>query len=63
MMVISESLAREFFGEENPVGQRLAVDMGKPIPHEVIGVAGDARLSTVRTSPTTRCISPSRRYR
>lgn len=51
VMVINKTLAREFFGEENPMGQSLAVDMGEPIVHEVVGVAGDARLSTVQDGP------------
>jgi putative ABC transport system permease protein len=45
VVVITESMAREFFPQTNPVGGRLVVDLGdKPTIAEVIGVVGDARL-------------------
>jgi putative ABC transport system permease protein len=43
-VVISESMAREFFPQTNPVGQRLVIDRGEPTVAEIIGVVGDARL-------------------
>ena len=42
--IVSRRMAREHFGSENAVGQRLVVDLGKPITAEVIGVAGDVRI-------------------
>jgi predicted permease len=44
--VISESLARRYFGKESPVGQRLSVGTGadgQPRWNTVIGVVADAR--------------------
>jgi putative ABC transport system permease protein len=51
-MLISESLAELFFGERNPLGQRLVVDMGNEmVPHEIVGIVGNARLSRVTSQP------------
>jgi putative ABC transport system permease protein len=50
-MVISESLAELFYPDQNPVGQRMVVDVGQPVVIEVIGVAGDARLSSITSHP------------
>ena len=42
--VISARMAREHFGSENPVGQRIVVDLGEARGLEVVGVAGDVRI-------------------
>jgi len=49
--VISQSLATLMFPGENPLGQTLIVDLGEPVPHEVVGVVADARLRRVRSDP------------
>jgi putative ABC transport system permease protein len=46
--IINESLARTFFGEENPIGKRLKLDLwilfGDKTPmREIVGVAGDVK--------------------
>jgi putative ABC transport system permease protein len=41
VVVINESMAREYWGTENPIGQRLAFNT--PIWRTVIGVIGDVR--------------------
>ncbi len=40
--VISESMARQFYRGENPIGQRLQVGNGTK-PAEVVGIVGDVR--------------------
>ncbi len=42
--IVSRRMAREHFGGDDPVGQRLVVDLGKPVTVEVVGVAGDVRI-------------------
>jgi putative ABC transport system permease protein len=42
--IVSQRMAREHFGSEDAVGQRVVVDLGEPITAEVIGVAGDVRI-------------------
>lgn len=51
VMVITQSLAALMFGGENPLGQTLIVDLGEPVPHEVVGVVRDARLRRVTGEP------------
>ncbi|MFY9607443.1 MAG: ABC transporter permease [Blastocatellia bacterium] len=40
-VLINETFARLYFGDEDPVGKRVSAVDGKP--HEIIGVVGDAR--------------------
>jgi ABC-type antimicrobial peptide transport system permease subunit len=42
--VISQTMARQFFGESNPIGQRLVIDGTPPTTAEVVGIVADARL-------------------
>ena len=42
--IVSQQMAREHFGSEDAVGQRVVVDLGEPITADVIGVAGDVRI-------------------
>jgi putative ABC transport system permease protein len=59
-MVINELMARTLFGDANPLGRRVSVDMGDPQPatFEVVGVVGNARLDYVgRSAPMTMYLS------
>ena len=42
--IVSRRMAREHFGSQDAVGQRIVVDLGEPVTAEVIGVAGDVRI-------------------
>jgi putative ABC transport system permease protein len=42
--IVSRRMAREQFGSEDSVGQRLVVDLGEPITAEVIGITEDVRI-------------------
>jgi predicted permease len=46
--VVSQTMARYFFGNENPVGKRF-LDDGQPV--EIIGVARDSKHITLREQP------------
>jgi putative ABC transport system permease protein len=39
--IVSEAMAREFYRNENPLGQRLAIADNKP--SEIVGIVGDVR--------------------
>ncbi|HEX7315759.1 MAG TPA: ABC transporter permease [Pyrinomonadaceae bacterium] len=41
VVVINETLARNFFPNEDPLGRRLVIDFGKQEEFEVVGVVGD----------------------
>ena len=48
--VINQTMAREFFGEQNPLGQHFRLQDGphKGVPIEVIGIAKDAKYASLR---------------
>ena len=53
--VVSESLARKLWPDEDPIGRKL-LDIGKP--HEVVGVAGDARSTSLDQNPVDMLYIP-----
>lgn len=46
--LVNETLARQAFGQENPVGRTLMVGRDEPRPIEVVGVVADVRQSDLR---------------
>jgi putative ABC transport system permease protein len=49
--VVNETLARQFFGEENPIGKtfRMSADAGEPEPvYEIVGVVSNAMYRSLR---------------
>ena len=65
VVIVSESLARVHFPNENPIGKRISIDMTDPVvPTEVIGVVGDVRFQdlTVEPRPTTYWPHPQLAY-
>jgi putative ABC transport system permease protein len=52
VVVINEALARKYFPDVNPIGQRLVIDMKDTNePTEIIGVVGDAKYDTLASEP------------
>jgi putative ABC transport system permease protein len=48
VLIINETMARQFFPDEDPIGKRLIISWDHPsLPDEIIGVVGDARLTSV----------------
>jgi putative ABC transport system permease protein len=48
VVLISESLASQYFPGEDPVGKRISVDMfARKNPTEIIGIVGDARYDSL----------------
>jgi putative ABC transport system permease protein len=59
-LLINERMARTLFPARNPLGQRVMVDAGapQPIPCEVVGVVGDARIDAIGVpAPMTMYVS------
>ena len=53
VLLISETLARRYFPDEDPVGKRLSVAMiGGEFSGEIIGVVGDVKQSGLDADPT-----------
>ena len=52
VVLISESMARQHFPGEDPIGKRISVDMfDKPVPTEIIGIVGDVRYDSLVDEP------------
>jgi predicted permease len=53
--IINESFARRYFGSRDPLGQRIGRDV---LDTEIIGVAGDARVNSVREAVAPMVLFP-----
>jgi putative ABC transport system permease protein len=62
VVMISEGMAREFFPQPNPIGQRLVIDRGEPTSAEIVGIVGDARLFGQITDPPSVMYLTSRQW-
>jgi predicted permease len=51
--IINQSLAREFFKNENPLGRSITVPMGQNRrgPYEIVGVVADVHYTDLRQAP------------
>jgi predicted permease len=58
VVVIDQTLAREYFGAENPLGRHVVLPYGSPIPREVIGVVGAVRDSSLSGAPEATIYFP-----
>jgi predicted permease len=63
VMIVGESVAREFFGSANPIGKTISLNKhGQPDqkePYQIIGVVKDAKYSQVNEGPTKTVYLPS----
>ena len=48
--IVNQAFARYYFGESTPIGSRFAFE-GRPDRYEIVGVAGDAKYSTLHEPP------------
>jgi putative ABC transport system permease protein len=69
VIMINETFARKFFPNENPIGQRIAVDrpQGKRDVFEIVGVVGSTRHESLAVVPypefyVSGAQEPSRRF-
>ncbi|HEU4593592.1 MAG TPA: ABC transporter permease [Pyrinomonadaceae bacterium] len=65
VVVVSESLARKHFPGEDPLGQRISVQMfEKPVMTEIVGVVGDVRYDSLtdEAAPTVYFPHPELAY-
>ena len=58
VLIVNESMARAFWGERNPVGQRLRIGDGGW--RSIVGVAGDVRHQALGTKPEPELYVPYR---
>ena len=60
VLVINRRLARQVFGEQDPIGRRVRVGNATQLQFEVIAVVGDERHVGVDTDPTPSLFVPFR---
>lgn len=58
VVVIDQTLAREYFGTENPLGRHIVLPNGSGVPREVIGVVGAVRDSSLSGAPEATIYFP-----
>jgi putative ABC transport system permease protein len=51
VVIISDGFAKEFFPDEDPIGQHIAIDNGDEWKGEIVGVVGDIRHSGLAVDP------------
>lgn len=51
-IIVSDSFARRFLPNEDPIGKRLTIDFGKPWTGEIAGVVGNIHHSSLDQEPT-----------
>jgi putative ABC transport system permease protein len=56
VVIVSQSLARQFFPGADPLGQRL--DLGRGGSHEIVGVAGDVKGSKLERGRSLQTYEP-----
>jgi putative ABC transport system permease protein len=65
VILISESLGRQHFPGEDPLGKRITVQMAdKPVPTEIIGIVGDVKYDSLtdKAEPTVYFPHPELAY-
>jgi putative ABC transport system permease protein len=65
VVIVSQSLVKTYFPNENPIGKRLTINMTSPnVPTEIIGVVGDVKFQdfTAAPRPTTYWPHPQLAY-
>lgn len=58
VVVINETMARRFFPDVNPIGQRLTIGDRGPNPREIIGIVGDIRHRGLAADPRPEMYVP-----
>jgi putative ABC transport system permease protein len=60
VILISESMAREFWPDQNPIGKRLTMTFFPGVVREIVGVVGDVKIDGLdQTRPSATLYVPS----
>jgi putative ABC transport system permease protein len=60
--VINETFARQIYPGDNPIGRKFILNLGNDKPHEIIGVVGDVKLTSVEGEIRPTTYLSSRQY-
>ena len=58
-VIINRTMARRYFGDENPLGKRLRFVEGNRLPMEIIGIVADSKQGSLRELPRDFFYTPS----
>ena len=61
-VIISEALVKKYFGDRDPIGQRIVLSWNNQGPDEIIGVVGDVRSVSLETEPRGASYLPPARF-
>ena len=61
VMIISEGMAKQFYANENPLGQRIQIGNGSK-PSEIVGVVGDVRDEALETKGRAAMYQPAAQF-
>jgi putative ABC transport system permease protein len=52
VVIVNEALARQYFSDHDPIGQRVTIAMtASPVPSEIVGVVADVRYADLTAAP------------
>jgi len=60
--IVSEGMARQFYPNENPLGQRLKMGGSANAPAEIVGVVGDVRDRQLESKGRATVYQPAAEY-
>ena len=60
--IINETLARQFFPNENPIGKRILVTNGPDVWRQIVGIVGDIKQYGVDKETTSQTYEPYAQY-
>ena len=61
-IIVSDALVKKYFGERDPIGQRIVLSWNNQGPDEIIGVVGDVRSVSLETEPRGASYLPPARF-
>jgi putative ABC transport system permease protein len=61
-VIVSDTLVKKYFGDRDPIGQRIVLSWNNQGPDEIIGVVGDVRSVSLETEPRGASYLPPARF-
>ena len=58
VVIINDTMAQKFWPNESPLGQRLSFGPGTANENEIVGVVGDTRSASLKTTPVPESFYP-----
>jgi len=61
-VIVSEALVKKYFGNRDPIGQRIVLSWNNQGPDEIVGVVGDVHSVSLETEPLGASYLPPARF-